>query len=187
MDLLLWLGLAVLLTGTVVGFVGSGEKGFRTSHLRLLGPIMAGSGLAVVIIRVALCCRRAKKTSVPFKLGDQLAKTIRGAQCGMGAVQAVQYQPVSPGIPAIQVDPAIVPSSSSNVAMETTPDVSPSCGEEDEPLIPARIITTAVTIENEETKRTTNWSQQADQLAAELSLSPLWLAGSSASEPAGPV
>lgn len=107
-DLLLWLGLTVLLTGTVISFVGLGEKGFRTSQLRLLGPIMSGTGLAVVIIRIALCCvtKRAKAAVTNFNLKDQLAKAVRIQH--VVAVKAVQYQPVheQSGIPSIHVDPS---------------------------------------------------------------------------------
>jgi len=103
------LGLAVLLTGTVISFVGLGEKGFRTSQLRLLGPIMSGTGLAVVVVRIAFCCmgKKAKAAVNGFKLSDQLSKAVRMHHSV--AVQAIRYQPVmdESNIPAIHIDPSI--------------------------------------------------------------------------------
>ena len=55
-DMIMWLGLAMLMTGTVISFIGLGEKGFRTRHLRLLGPVLIGAGFSLCFIRVALCC-----------------------------------------------------------------------------------------------------------------------------------
>lgn len=55
-DMVMWLGLAMMMTGTVVSFIGLGEKGFRTRHLRFLGPVLIGTGLSLCLLRVALCC-----------------------------------------------------------------------------------------------------------------------------------
>ncbi len=107
-DVLLWSGLAVLLTGTVVSFVGLGEKGFRTSYLRLLGPILCATGLAVVIIRIAFCCckKKIKKATANLNIKDQLAKVVQVQQAV--AVRSIHYKPgEGPSvIPSIQIDPS---------------------------------------------------------------------------------
>ena len=107
-DLVLWFGLSVLLTGTIVSFVGLGEKGFRTSYLRLLGPILCGFGLAVVIIRIGICCinGRKKKVSANCYVKDQLAKVVTVQHAV--AVRSIQYNPgEGPAIiPSIQIDPS---------------------------------------------------------------------------------
>lgn len=104
-DALLWFGLTVLLTGTIVSFVGLGEKGFRTSYLRLMGPILCGTGLAVVIIRIGICCVNGrKKAHAQFHIRDQLAKVVTVQQAV--AVRSIQYKPAKgpAGIPSIQID-----------------------------------------------------------------------------------
>ena len=108
-DVLLWSGIAVLLTGTVVSFVGLGEKGFRTSYLRLLGPILCGIGFAVVIIRITFCCckKKIKKAAVNFNLKDQLAIVVQVQQSV--AVRSIHCKPregPSSIIPSIHIDPS---------------------------------------------------------------------------------
>jgi len=41
--------------GTIIAFVGTGEKGFKTLELRLIGPSLIGAGVLVVFLRIALC------------------------------------------------------------------------------------------------------------------------------------
>jgi hypothetical protein len=107
-DLFLWFGLSVLLTGTIISFVGLGEKGFRTSYLRLLGPVLCGFGLAVVIIRIGICCinGRRKKVSANCHVRDQLAKVVTVQHAV--AVRSIQYKTgEGPAvIPSIQIDPS---------------------------------------------------------------------------------
>ncbi|GBP37168.1 hypothetical protein EVAR_31098_1 [Eumeta japonica] len=61
---LLYAGLGTLALGLVVYFVGTGDKGFKTPALRLVGPSLIVAGLACCVLRVALCvcarpcCRR---------------------------------------------------------------------------------------------------------------------------------
>lgn len=104
-DLLLWSGLGVLMTGTVVSFVGLGEKGFRTNYLRFVGPILCGTGLAMVIIRIAICCVRGKKKAV-FNVKDQLSKVVHVQQAV--AARSIQFKTgEGPSIiPSIQIDPS---------------------------------------------------------------------------------
>lgn len=103
-DTLLWSGLAVLLTGTIISFVGLGEKGFRTSYLRLLGPILSGTGLAVVIIRIGVCCCAKHKTVANINVKDKLAKMIE-AQHAV-AVRSIhcKTEEESSKMPRIHVD-----------------------------------------------------------------------------------
>ncbi|XP_013168970.1 PREDICTED: uncharacterized protein LOC106118767 [Papilio xuthus] len=61
---LLYAGLATLAVGLVVYFVGTGDKGFKTPALRLVGPSLIVAGLACCLLRIAFCifakpcCRR---------------------------------------------------------------------------------------------------------------------------------
>ncbi|KAJ0177349.1 hypothetical protein K1T71_007358 [Dendrolimus kikuchii] len=61
---LLYAGLGILAVGLVVYFVGTGDKGFKTPELRLVGPTLIIAGLACCLLRIAFCifakpcCRR---------------------------------------------------------------------------------------------------------------------------------
>lgn len=158
-DTLLWSGLAVLLTGTVVSFVGLGEKGFRTSYLRLLGPILCGAGLAVVIFRIGICCCSTgkKKAVVAINVKEQLSKVVHVHHAV--AVRNIQYRPgEGPSvIPFIQIDPSKLfnkdlerfelsfpnftagcesgMKSSVTAATDLSPEGSPLLSGENEPLI----------------------------------------------------
>ncbi|CAH2037174.1 unnamed protein product, partial [Iphiclides podalirius] len=61
---LLYAGLATLAVGLVVYFVGTGDKGFKTPALRLVGPSLIVAGLACCLLRILFCifakpcCRR---------------------------------------------------------------------------------------------------------------------------------
>lgn len=65
---LLYVGLGTTAIGSVIFFVGTGEKGFKTLELRLIGPTLVACGLLCCLIRVLLCAcpstciRRRKKT-----------------------------------------------------------------------------------------------------------------------------
>lgn len=65
---LLYVGLGTVAIGSVIFFVGTGEKGFKTLELRLIGPTLVACGLLCCLIRVLLCAcpstciRRRKKT-----------------------------------------------------------------------------------------------------------------------------
>ncbi|XP_021920692.1 uncharacterized protein LOC110830287 isoform X2 [Zootermopsis nevadensis] len=52
---LLYVGLGTIAIGLVISFVGTGEKGFKTLELRLIGPTLIGSGLMCCLIRIFLC------------------------------------------------------------------------------------------------------------------------------------
>ncbi|KAJ8728303.1 hypothetical protein PYW08_016688 [Mythimna loreyi] len=61
---LLYAGLGTLALGLVVYFVGTGDKGFKTPALRLVGPSLIVAGLACCLLRILFCifakpcCRR---------------------------------------------------------------------------------------------------------------------------------
>ena len=109
-DVILWLGLAVLVTGTVISFIGLGEKGFRTRQLRLLGPILVCSGLSLCAIRIALCCADAgpaadddddddDEDKKEFFTNEQLAIAVRFQHA-----VALQFSRFDDAMPAIRVD-----------------------------------------------------------------------------------
>ncbi|XP_069684867.1 uncharacterized protein [Periplaneta americana] len=52
---LLYVGLGTVAIGLVISFVGTGEKGFKTLELRLIGPTLIGSGLLCCLVRIFLC------------------------------------------------------------------------------------------------------------------------------------
>lgn len=52
---MLYVGLGTIAIGLVILFVGTGEKGFKTLELRLIGPTLIGSGLLCCLVRVFLC------------------------------------------------------------------------------------------------------------------------------------
>jgi hypothetical protein len=80
---LLYVGLGTVAIGLVISFVGTGEKGFKTLELRLIGPTLIGSGLLCCLVRIFLCVcpsrcfgRRHKhgqfhKNSLKSHLNDQ--------------------------------------------------------------------------------------------------------------------
>ncbi|KOB69550.1 Uncharacterized protein OBRU01_16634 [Operophtera brumata] len=61
---LLYAGLGILALGLVVYFVGTGDKGFKTPALRLVGPSLIFTGLGLCLLRITFCifakpcCRR---------------------------------------------------------------------------------------------------------------------------------
>ncbi|XP_052894215.1 uncharacterized protein LOC128301667 [Anopheles moucheti] len=51
----LYVGLGTIAIGLVIAFVGTGEKGFKTVELRLIGPSLIGLGLFCCILRILFC------------------------------------------------------------------------------------------------------------------------------------
>ncbi|XP_017132251.1 rho GTPase-activating protein gacF isoform X4 [Drosophila elegans] len=51
----LYVGLGTVALGLVIAFVGTGEKGFKTTELRLIGPSLIGLGLICCILRILFC------------------------------------------------------------------------------------------------------------------------------------
>ncbi|XP_055922098.1 uncharacterized protein LOC129953198 [Eupeodes corollae] len=51
----LYVGLGTIALGLVIAFVGTGEKGFKTVELRLIGPSLIGIGLICCILRILFC------------------------------------------------------------------------------------------------------------------------------------
>ncbi|XP_059612828.1 uncharacterized protein LOC132259281 [Phlebotomus argentipes] len=51
----LYVGLGTVAIGLVISFVGTGEKGFKTVELRLIGPSLIGIGLICCILRILFC------------------------------------------------------------------------------------------------------------------------------------
>lgn len=54
-NMLLYIGLCAVALGLVIAFVGTGEKGFKTVQLRLIGPIMIGFGTFCCCLRIIFC------------------------------------------------------------------------------------------------------------------------------------
>jgi len=51
----LYVGLGTTALGLVISFVGTGEKGFLSPQLRLVGPSLLCAGLLCCLFRVLLC------------------------------------------------------------------------------------------------------------------------------------
>ncbi|XP_048482962.1 uncharacterized protein LOC105398536 isoform X1 [Plutella xylostella] len=90
---LLYAGLATLAVGLVVYFVGTGDKGFKTPALRLVGPSLIVAGLACCLLRILLCvvarpcCRRRQlyKESRRLSGGDGEEMPLAGAGAAVAA------------------------------------------------------------------------------------------------------
>lgn len=52
---LLYCGLGAVAIGLVISFVGTGEKGFKTLELRLIGPSLIIGGVACCLLRTLMC------------------------------------------------------------------------------------------------------------------------------------
>lgn len=80
---LLYVGLGTTVIGLVIWFVGTGEKGFKTLELRLIGPTLIAIGLLCCLIRVLLCIcpstcfRRRKKTRLKNACPHRFNKETR--------------------------------------------------------------------------------------------------------------
>ena len=121
------LGLGILGVGTVVSFVGLGEKGFRSSELRLLGPILSGFGLALCIIRICLCCSGCdpRRRAPPSKLAAK-PKKMKG---GREPIQMVRIAEAVAFIPAIHQSAEIrsTPHAPTQIQHHTPVEVDPGC------------------------------------------------------------
>lgn len=51
----LYVGLGTVALGLVIAFVGTGEKGFKTTELRLIGPSLIGNKLANGKCQLNMC------------------------------------------------------------------------------------------------------------------------------------
>lgn len=83
---LLYAGLGTTVIGLVIWFVGTGEKGFKTLELRLIGPTLIAVGLFFCVVRVLLCIcpstcfRRRKKTRLKNTCPHRYSKDTRPRQ-----------------------------------------------------------------------------------------------------------
>ncbi|XKL68645.1 hypothetical protein PGB90_006414 [Kerria lacca] len=66
-NMLLYIGLCAVALGLVIAFVGTGEKGFKTVQLRLIGPMMIGCGTFCCFLRILFCFCPTKCMRKRFK------------------------------------------------------------------------------------------------------------------------
>ncbi|KAM3961085.1 LOW QUALITY PROTEIN: uncharacterized protein ACR2FA_004862 [Aphomia sociella] len=96
---LLYAGLGILALGLVVYFVGTGDKGFKTPALRLVGPSLIIAGLACCLLRIAFCifakpcCRRRTNYKESRRLsgcgeGEEMPLAGGGGAGGAGGPRA---------------------------------------------------------------------------------------------------
>ncbi|CAH2234785.1 jg13208 [Pararge aegeria aegeria] len=120
---LLYAGLATLALGLVVYFVGTGDKGFKTPALRLVGPSLIVAGLACCLLRIMFCifakpcCRRRTN----HKENRRLSGCVEGEEMPLARCASSRQGPAQCS-PARRLD-----ASSCDVS-------SLSSGEEDERL-----------------------------------------------------
>ncbi|XP_050346053.1 uncharacterized protein LOC126770613 isoform X1 [Nymphalis io] len=120
---LLYAGLAILALGLVVYFVGTGDKGFKTPALRLVGPSLIVAGLACCLLRIMFCifakpcCRRRTN----HKESRRLSGCVEGEEMPLARCAGARAGPAQCS-PARRLD-----ASSCDVS-------SLSSGEEDERL-----------------------------------------------------
>jgi len=55
LNIMLYVGLGTMAIGLIITFVGLGEKGFKTVQLRLIGPLLVVTGLAMTVARIVMC------------------------------------------------------------------------------------------------------------------------------------
>ncbi|XP_026729521.1 uncharacterized protein LOC113495123 [Trichoplusia ni] len=123
---LLYAGLGTLALGLVVYFVGTGDKGFKTPALRLVGPSLIIAGLACCVLRIFFCifakpcCRRRTN----YKENRRLSGCVEGEEMPLAGSAAAGCARAGPAqcSPARRLD-----ASSCDVS-------SLSSGEEDERL-----------------------------------------------------
>ncbi|XP_070064857.1 uncharacterized protein [Drosophila virilis] len=72
----LYVGLGTVALGLVIAFVGTGEKGFKTVELRLIGPSLIGLGLICCILRILFCICPSHCISSSKKAGKKNANKI---------------------------------------------------------------------------------------------------------------
>lgn len=79
-NVVLYIGLGMVAIGLVITFVGLGDKGFRTTELKMIGPSLVGCGVIFTLLRILFCtvpsCCRAclkccKKNEDTKKLIDE--------------------------------------------------------------------------------------------------------------------
>ncbi|CAO1304564.1 unnamed protein product [Diamesa serratosioi] len=51
----LYIGLGTVSLGSIIFFVGTGEKGFKSNELRMIGPALVAIGLVFCILRIFFC------------------------------------------------------------------------------------------------------------------------------------
>ena len=52
---ILFIGMGLFAIGLVTTCIGLGERGFKTSELKLVGPCLAGCGIVLAALRVIMC------------------------------------------------------------------------------------------------------------------------------------
>ena len=80
-----FIGMGLFAIGLVTTFVGLGDKGFKTSELKLVGPCLAGCGIVLAALRVLLCTARQSYKAVSTGSTDVIHsqdKEQSGKLCG---------------------------------------------------------------------------------------------------------
>ncbi|KAK3930180.1 Mothers against decapentaplegic-like protein 1 [Frankliniella fusca] len=73
---LLYVGLGTVAVGMVIAFVGTGEKGFKTLELRLIGPTLIAGGVLCCLLRVMLCVCPSKCLLKRFRQRSRHKKQV---------------------------------------------------------------------------------------------------------------
>nr|CAH7758610.1 unnamed protein product [Callosobruchus chinensis] len=93
---LLYVGLGATAIGSVIFFVGTGEKGFKTLELRLIGPTLIACGLVCCLIRVLLCAIPSSKCCQKKNQATRLKKDVCPHSCSRYPLTSNYHEPRDP-------------------------------------------------------------------------------------------
>ncbi|XP_022231919.2 mucin-16 isoform X3 [Drosophila obscura] len=101
----LYVGLGTVALGLVIAFVGTGEKGFKTVELRLIGPSLIGIGLICCILRILFCIcpshcisssKKARKKNGNKIDADHTTSLLRNESKRVSIARGTSVQPKYP-------------------------------------------------------------------------------------------
>lgn len=91
-NLLLYVGLCIISLGLIISFVGTGEKGFKTNELRLIGPCLLLIGCVFCGLRVLFCFCRVNSKFCRKKSNLHHQQFIKNQQTKQAKIMAKQMQ-----------------------------------------------------------------------------------------------
>ncbi|KAI5728129.1 hypothetical protein M8J77_011943 [Diaphorina citri] len=92
-NLLLYIGLCIISLGLIISFVGTGEKGFKTNELRLIGPCLLLVGSIFCGLRVLFCFCRVNSKFCMKKSNHHHQQFIKAHQSKQAKIISNQIQP----------------------------------------------------------------------------------------------
>uniref|UniRef100_A0A8D8T161 Uncharacterized protein n=1 Tax=Cacopsylla melanoneura TaxID=428564 RepID=A0A8D8T161_9HEMI len=90
-NLLLYIGLCIISLGLIISFVGTGEKGFKTNELRMIGPCLLLVGCIFCGLRVLFCFCRVNQI-LCWKKSNLQQQIIKNQQSKQAKLMTKQTQ-----------------------------------------------------------------------------------------------